>query len=62
MLFAPQGRPRWVFQAGFGQQLLPPIADLNSKYVFYEIHLNKPEYDYIVSNTFYSKDGQTTFL
>ena len=41
---------------------MPPIADLNGKYVFYEIHLNKPEYDYIVSNTFYSKDGQTTFL
>jgi hypothetical protein len=51
-----------VFQAGFGQQLLPPIGDLNSKYVFYEIHLNKPEYDYIVANTLYSKEGQTAFL
>jgi hypothetical protein len=51
-----------VFQASFGESLLPPIADLNGKYVFFEIHLNKPEYDYIVSNTLYSKDGQTAFL
>jgi hypothetical protein len=51
-----------IFQASFGEAVLPPIADLNGKYVFYEIHLNKPEYDYIVSNTLYSKDGQTAFL
>jgi hypothetical protein len=51
-----------VFQAGFGTQQLPPIADLNGEYVFYEIHLNKIEYDYIVSKTLYSQDGQTAFL
>jgi hypothetical protein len=51
-----------VFQAGFLQQLLPPIGDLNSKYVFYEIHLNKPEYDYIVTNQLYSQEGQTASL
>jgi hypothetical protein len=50
-------------QAGFGiTNTFPGIADLNSKYVFYEIHLNKPEYDYIVSNKLYSQDGQTAFL
>jgi hypothetical protein len=51
-----------IFEASFGDSLLPPIADVNSKYVFYEIHLNKPEYDYIVQNSLYSKDGQTAFL
>jgi hypothetical protein len=51
-----------IFEASFGESLLPPIADVNSKYVFYEIHLNKPEYDYIVQNSLYSKDGQTAFL
>jgi hypothetical protein len=49
-------------EAGFGGAPFPPIADLNGKYVFYEVHLNKPEYDYIVSNTLYSMDGQTAFL
>ena len=51
-----------IFEASFGNVLLPPIADINGNYVFYEIHLNKPEYDYIVSNTLYSEDGQTAFL
>ena len=52
-----------ILQASFGKATCcPPIADLNGKYVFYEIHLNKPEYDYIVSNTLYSEDGQTAFL
>ena len=51
-----------IYQASFGTQTFPWIADLNSNYVFYEIHLNKPEYDYIVSNTLYSQDGQTAFL
>jgi len=51
-----------ILQASFAKAQLPPIADLNSKYVFYEIHLNKIEYDYIVSKTLYSQDGQTAFL
>jgi hypothetical protein len=63
-----------VNQANFGKIKLPPIADLNGKYVFYEIHLNKPEYDYIVCPTqpgqlpcpgsinLYSLEGQTAFL
>ncbi len=51
-----------IFEASFGNVLLPPIADINGNYVFYEIYLNKPEYDYIVSNTVYSEDGQTAFL
>jgi hypothetical protein len=54
-----------ITQAGFGigtPNAFPGIADLNSKYVFYEVHLNKPEYEYIVSNKLYSQDGQTAFL
>jgi hypothetical protein len=63
-----------IAQAGFGAATFPYISDLNNKYVFYEIHLNEPEYDYIcdpsgrgepcgtVSNNLYSKDGQTAFL
>jgi hypothetical protein len=51
-----------VLQASFGMTKFPPIADLNGAYVFYEIHLNKVEYDYIVANQLYSKAGQTTFL
>ena len=51
-----------IAQAGFGTNTFPWIADLNSNYVFYEIHLNKPEYDYIVENKLYSQDGQTAFL
>ena len=63
MLFAPSKDVLSEFlQASFVKAQLPPIADLNGKYVFYEIHLNKPEYDYIVQNTLYSKDGQTAFL
>jgi hypothetical protein len=59
-----------VLEPNFGEAVFGPIADLNSKYVFYEIHLNKPEYDYIVCPTqpcspsinLYSQDGQTAFL
>jgi hypothetical protein len=51
-----------IYQANFGTATFPWIADLNSNYVFYEVHLNKPEYDYIVSNKLYSQDGQTAFL
>jgi hypothetical protein len=65
-----------ISQAGFGignANAFPGIADLNNKYVFYEVHLNKPEYDYIVcpdrdepqppcKNNLYSQDGQTAFL
>jgi hypothetical protein len=51
-----------IYQANFGTATFPWIADLNSKYVFYEVHLNKPEYDYISQTTLYSKNGQTAFL
>jgi hypothetical protein len=61
-----------IYQASFGTTTFPWIADLNNNYVFYEIHLNKPEYDYIVcpepntacssSMNLYSQDGQTAFL
>jgi hypothetical protein len=51
-----------IYQANFGTQTFPWIADLNSNYVFYEIHLNKPEYDYIVSNSLYSQNGQEAFV
>jgi hypothetical protein len=51
-----------VNQAGFGEGLLPPIADLNSNYVFYEIQLNKIEYDYLLTFKLYNKQGQIDFL
>jgi hypothetical protein len=66
-----------IFQASFGVVAkFPWIADLNGNYVFYEIHLNKPDYDYVVCPTqptqpqsckasminLYSQDGQTKFL
>jgi hypothetical protein len=48
--------------AGFGPLKFPAIADTNGMYVFYEIKLNKVEYDYVVSNTLYSAAGQAEFL
>ena len=62
-----------IFQASFGViAKFPWIADVNGNYVFYEIHLNKPDYEYVVcptqpqpcsaSNNLYSQDGQTKFL
>ena len=39
-----------IGQASVGKQKLPPIADQNQKYVFYEIHLNQIEYNYVVEN------------
>jgi hypothetical protein len=51
-----------IDQANFGKSLLPPIADLNSKYVFYDSHLNPVEYKYITDNGLYSASGQTAFL
>jgi hypothetical protein len=52
-----------IDQANFGRSsLLPPIADLNSKYVFYDSHLNPVEYQYITANGLYSASGQTAFL
>ena len=51
-----------IGQASFNKLKLPPIADLNKKYVFYEIHLNKVEYDYLVTNKLYNQNGQSAFL
>ncbi len=49
-------------QASFNQAKFPPIADVNGMYVFYEIRLNRPEYDYLGQNKLYNKAGQTAFL
>ncbi|MBV9125101.1 MAG: hypothetical protein JO112_17230 [Planctomycetes bacterium] len=51
-----------ILQAGFGPGKFPPITDVNGMYAFYEIHMNKTEYDYIVANTLYNKEGQSAFL
>jgi hypothetical protein len=47
---------------GTSHELLPPVADANGNYLFYEIYVNKVEYDYIVGNNLYFQNGQTAFL
>jgi hypothetical protein len=51
-----------IDQANFGKALLPPIADLNSRYIFYDSRLNPIEYQYITTNSLYNANGQTVFL
>ena len=51
-----------IGQASVGKQKLPPIADQNQKYVFYEIHLNQIEYNYVVENKLYNQPGQDAFF
>src|SRR4026207_1533455 len=38
-----------------------PLIDQNGNYTRYEILVNKPMFDYILSNTLYSKAGQKVF-
>ena len=38
-----------------------PLIDQNGNYTRYEILVNKPMFDYILSNTLYSKAGQKAF-
>ena len=38
-----------------------PLIDLNGEYVRFEILVNEPMYDFIVSNTLYSKAGQAVY-
>ena len=38
-----------------------PLIDQNGRYARFEILMNRPMFDYIASNTLYSKAGQTAF-
>jgi hypothetical protein len=38
-----------------------PLVDKNGKWVRYEVMMNQPEYDYVVQNQFYNRDGQLIF-
>ena len=48
--------------ADFVQAFTGPLVDLNGKFVRYESYINKPIFDYIVSNELYNQEGQVKFV
>lgn len=44
-----------------GQAFTGPLRDRNGNIVFYEVLMNKEEYDYVKDNGLYSLDGQIAF-
>jgi len=52
----------FVTLADFVQAFTGPLVDLNGKFVRYESYLNKPQFDYIVTNELYNQEGQVEFV
>jgi hypothetical protein len=51
-----------VTLAEFVQAFTGPLVDLNGKFVRYESYLDKPQFDYIVTNELYNQEGQVEFV
>jgi hypothetical protein len=52
----------YVTLADFLQAFTGPLVDLNGEFVRYESYLNKPQFDYIVSNELHNQEGQVELV
>lgn len=61
-ILSPPGRsPRRPHAEGLNQPFSLPLWDQRGNLVYYEVLINRSEFDYIVANQLYNLDGQVAF-